>query len=82
MSNATLEKILEDVKTLTPDEQQQLRAMLNREMTTAEQKHARLRQVQAKYAHLPTSSEDFAARKQAEIDLEDHHHFDQQETER
>jgi hypothetical protein len=27
--------------------------------------------------HLPTSSEEFAARKQEEIDLEDRHRFDQ-----
>jgi len=84
MSSVTLEKILDDIKALTPEEQRQLRELLNREMATAEQpqKDALLRRIQGKYAHLPTSSEEFAARKQEEIALEDRHRFDKEETEK
>jgi hypothetical protein len=58
--------------------------MLNKEMMTAEQaeKDALLRRIQGKYAHLPTSSEDFAARKQEEIDLENRRQLSEQEAEK
>ncbi len=64
--SATLDKIIEEVRTLSPDEQQQLREVLDREARTAE-----LRRIQSKYTHLTTSSESFAARKAEEIALED-----------
>ena len=64
--SATLDKIIEEVRTLTPDEQQQLREMLDREARTAE-----LRRIQGKYAGLKVSSEAFAAEKAKEIELED-----------
>lgn len=64
--STSLDKIIEEVRALTPDEQQQLRELLDREARTAE-----LRQIQGKYAHLGVSSEDFAARKAEEIELEE-----------
>ncbi len=64
--SATLDKIIEEVRTLSPDEQQQLREVLDREARTAE-----LRRIQSKYAHLGVSSDDFAVRKAEEIALED-----------
>jgi hypothetical protein len=64
--SAALDKILEEVRTLTPDEQQQLREMLEREARTAE-----LRRIQEKYTRMNVGSEDFAAGKAKEIALED-----------
>ncbi len=64
--SATLDRIIEEVRQLPPDDQQRLRDVLDREARTAE-----LRRIQGKYAHLTTSSEAFAARKAEEIALED-----------
>lgn len=64
--SATLDRIIEEVRQLPPDEQQRLREVLDREARTAE-----LRRIQSKYAHLTTSSESFAMRKAQEIALED-----------
>jgi hypothetical protein len=49
--------------TFSSEQQQQLRAALDKE--------AMLRRIQGKYAHLTTSSEAFMARKAEEIALED-----------
>ena len=64
--SATLDKIIEEVRTLTPDEQQQLRDLLDREARTAE-----LRRIQGKYKGANVSSDAFAAEKAAEIARED-----------
>lgn len=66
--STTLDRIIEEVRQLPPDEQRQLREALDRE-----ERLARVRQVQAKYAHIQMSSDDFAARKAEEIALEDRH---------
>jgi hypothetical protein len=66
MPSRTLEEIIEEVKTLSADEQRQLREALEKDERTAE-----LRKIQSKYAHMQTSSEAFAARKAEEIALED-----------
>lgn len=66
MPNRTLEEIIEEVKTLSADEQRQLREALEKDERTAE-----LRKIQSKYADMQTSSEAFAARKAEEIALED-----------
>lgn len=55
---ATLDRIIKEVRSLSPEEQRQLRELLDREARTAE-----LRRIQNKYADLTTSSEAFAARK-------------------
>ena len=64
--STTLDRIIEEVRALTPDEQQQLRELLEREARTAE-----LRRIQGKYAGANFSSETFAAEKAEEIARED-----------
>ena len=64
--SATLDRIIEEVRALSPDEQQQLREVLEREARTAE-----LRRIQGKYAGTGVSSEKFAAEKAEEIARED-----------
>jgi hypothetical protein len=71
--SATLDKIIEEVRALSPEEQQQLREMLDREAHASEQSRraALSRTIRGKYAHLGVSSDAFAARKAEEIALED-----------
>jgi hypothetical protein len=57
-----LDKIIEEVRALPPEGQQQLRELLDHEARTAE-----LRRIQGKYAHLTTSINAFAARKAEEV---------------
>lgn len=64
--SATLDRIIEEVRKLSPDEQQRLREMLDREARTIE-----LRRIQGKYKGSNVSSEAFAAQKAREIELED-----------
>lgn len=64
--SATLDRLIEEVRALNPDEQRQLREVLDREARTAE-----LRRIQGKYAGANVSSETFAAEKAAEIARED-----------
>jgi hypothetical protein len=64
---STLERIIQEVRMLSPLEQEQLRQMLDKEAGGIE----KLRRIQAKYAHLPNSSYDFAARKTEEMEKED-----------
>jgi hypothetical protein len=52
MSKVTLEQVIEEVKSLTPEEQRQLRETLDKEARSAE-----LRRIQDKYVHLTTNSE-------------------------
>lgn len=66
MSSQALEHTIEEVKSLTPEERRQLLAHLERDRRTAD-----LRRIQGKYAGMNTSSDDFAARKADEIELED-----------
>ena len=66
MSSGTLERIIQDLDTLTADERRELLAHLEREERTAE-----LRRIQRKYAGVKRGSEVFASRKANEIDLED-----------
>lgn len=70
---STLEKVIEEVKSLTPEERRQLRELLDREARGAEQEErGRLASaVRGKYRDVLTSSEDFIARKAEEIALED-----------
>ena len=71
--SATLDRIIEETKSLTPEEQQQLRAALDAQVRPAEQaERDRLAsQIRGKYADLLSSSEEFARRKAEEIALED-----------
>lgn len=72
--------IISKVKALDPAERQQLLDVLNHERNrivhgslSPEQRRRAdiIRSIRGKYAHLPTSSDDFAARKAEEIALED-----------
>jgi hypothetical protein len=63
---SSLERIIQEVRTLSPIEQEQLRQMLEKEASIE-----KLRRIQAKYAHLSNSSYDFAVRKAEEIERED-----------
>lgn len=68
-----LDRIIEEVRALPPNERQLLCEMLSREQHDAERtrRAAMSRQIRGKYAHLSTSSEDFARRKAEEIAMED-----------
>ena len=79
MSQA-LDRILEEVRQLSPDERRQLRERLAREAHIAPSSAQRdvqaeraplITSVRGKYAYVPTSSEAFNQRKQEEIELED-----------
>ncbi len=65
---ATLKQLIEAARSLSPDEQRQLRETLEREA-----KLARISEVQAEFAHTKTNSEDFIKRKAEEIESEDRH---------
>lgn len=63
---STLEQLIEDARALSPDEQRQLREALEREARLA-----RIREAQAEFAQMKTSSENFIRHKAEEIELED-----------
>ena len=73
MSNATLDRIADEVRALSPDERRQLRDFLDRTMKEddAARQAALVRGIKGKYAHLGLSSDDFAAAKAEEIKLEE-----------
>lgn len=69
-----LESIIEQVRALPPDEQRQIREMLNREQHDAERarRFALSRNIRGKYAHIiKTSSDDYAREKAGETVAED-----------
>jgi hypothetical protein len=71
MSRA-VEKILAEINNLTPDEQCELRALLEQDQISPIARTAEMiREIKGKYSFVPTSSEAFAARKAEEIELED-----------
>jgi hypothetical protein len=71
--SATLDKIIEEVRALSAEEQRQLREMLDKEMQASEQEERnRLAAgIRGKYRDVLTGSEAFAASKAEEIALED-----------
>ncbi len=71
--SATLDRIIEEVKALPPEERRQLWEVLNTEANDSERSRraALARSIRGKYRDVLTSSEEFAARKAAEIALED-----------
>ncbi len=68
--SATLDKIIEEFRTLEPEEQGRLLEMLEREKRMSE-RAALARSIRGKYAHVLTSSEDFIAQKREETKRED-----------
>ncbi len=71
--SATLDRIIEEVRALSPEEQRQLRELLDGEArkTEQEERNRLAASIRGKYRDVLTSSEDFAARKAEEIALED-----------
>lgn len=71
MSQA-LVRIIEEVRTLSFEERRQLRQFLERESPPSKVARANtlVHRVRGKYAHVPTSSQAFAAAKAEEIELE------------
>lgn len=65
-----LDKIIEEVRALSPEEQQQLREMLDKE--GQERRNHLAESIRGKYRDVLTSSEVFAACKAEEIAREDH----------
>ena len=68
--SATLERMIEEFRALEPEEQEQLLEMLEREKRISD-RAALARSIRGKYAHIPTSSEDFIAQKREETRRED-----------
>jgi hypothetical protein len=68
----SVDRILEEAQALTPEERLRLRELLTtpRPKIDAQREDA-ARELFGKYAHAPTSSEEFCARKAAEISIED-----------
>jgi hypothetical protein len=72
-----VEKILAEINSLGPAEQQELRKLLGQDQTSSPRPTAQLvNETKGKYSFVATSSEAFAARKQEEIDLEERHNGD------
>lgn len=69
-----VEKILAEINSLAPVEQQEIRKLLAQNPTSASRPTPQLvDKIKGKYSFVATSSEAFAARKQEEIDLENQH---------
>jgi hypothetical protein len=68
--SATLDRIVEEFRSLEPDEQGRLLEMLEQEKRSSE-RAALARSIRGKYAHVRTSSEDFIAQKREETKRED-----------
>jgi len=71
--SAVLEEIIEKLELLSEAEQQKLAEVIEqqKQMKAEAERQKFIRSLRGKYAFVPTSSEDFARRKQAEIELED-----------
>lgn len=68
--SAIADRIVEEFRTLEPEEQGQVLERLEQEKRSSE-REALARSIMGKYAHLPTGSEEFIALKRREIELED-----------
>lgn len=64
--------ILTAVRALTPEERRELATELEREhlMPRAQSRRELIHAIQGKYAYVPTSSEEFMARKREDLELE------------
>ena len=71
--SVVLEEIIEKLELLSEAEQQKLAEVIDqqRQIKAEAERQAFIRGLRGKYAFIPTSSEDFARRKQEEIELED-----------
>ncbi len=75
-----LDEAINKVKTLPESEQERIALLIMQEISeetplkninSQQEREQLINSLQGKYAHAPTSSEDFARQKQAEIDWED-----------
>ena len=68
-----LERIIEEAKTLTPEETRVLRDIIDKRSRSVEQaeRNRLANSIRGKYAGILTSSAEFAARKAEELALED-----------
>jgi hypothetical protein len=75
-----LEEAINQIKTLPESEQERIALLIIKEISeekppkkinSQQEKEQLIKSLRGKYAHLNTSSDDFAQRKQAEIDWED-----------
>jgi hypothetical protein len=68
-----LERIIEEAKTLTPEETRVLRDIIDKRSRSVEQaeRNRLASSIRGKYAGILTSSAEFAARKAEELALED-----------
>ncbi len=71
------QEIIESLANLSDDQLFQIRELINQNFLpqikpkSEEERKQLIKSLQGKYAHAPTSSEDFAQQKQAEIDWEE-----------
>jgi hypothetical protein len=75
-----LDEAINKVKTLPESEQERIALLIMQEISeekppkkinSQQEREQLIKSLQGKYAYAPTSSEDFARQKQAEIDWED-----------
>ena len=71
--SATLDKIIEEIRALPPEEQRRLLEMLEQERPGSERarRAALSRSIKGKYAHLLAGSEEFTTLKREETELGD-----------
>lgn len=78
-TTAIRQEIIESLANLSDEQLFQIRELINQNFLpqikikpkSEEERQQLIKSLQGKYAHAPTSSEDFAQQKQAEIDWEE-----------
>ncbi|MBE5231093.1 MAG: hypothetical protein INR81_19150 [Microcystis aeruginosa PMC 728.11] len=76
-ATAIRQQIIESLANLSGEQLLQIRELIEQNFLpqikpkSEEERQQLIKSLQGKYAHAPTSSEDFAQQKQAEIDWED-----------
>ncbi|TRU22337.1 MAG: hypothetical protein EWV81_18335 [Microcystis aeruginosa Ma_SC_T_19800800_S464] len=76
-ATAIRQQIIESLANLSGEQLLQIRELIEQNFLTQikpkseEERQQLIKSLQGKYAHAPTSSEDFAQQKQAEIDWEE-----------
>lgn len=76
-TTAIRQEIIESLANLSDEQLFQIRELINQNFLpqikpkSEEERKQLIKSLQGKYAHAPTSSEDFARQKQAEIDWEE-----------
>lgn len=72
---SAVERILAEINSLTPAEQEELRGLIIESPTPRSRASAQLiNEIKGKYAFVATSSDSFAARKREEMELEERRH--------